>query len=101
MVAALPSPSPAAPAGKVATLLLLYLRFSCGVAGDEDLPLIRKEVVRGKVRKEGISTLNQNLMMVLLSCQWLFGGRAHFCAFLPLLGLVKNVSLWNPSVDPA
>ena len=29
-----------------------------------------------------------------------FGGRAHFSAYLPLLVLVKNVSLVNPSLDP-
>ena len=30
-----------------------------------------------------------------------FGGSAHFSASLPLLALVKNVSLVNPYLDPA
>ena len=34
VVAALPPPSPAAPAGKVATFSLLHLRVVCGVSGD-------------------------------------------------------------------
>ena len=37
VVASLTSPSPAAPAGRVVALLLLHLRFACGVAGDEYL----------------------------------------------------------------
>ena len=40
VVAALPSPYPAAPEGKFATLSLLHLRFACRVEGDTDLPLI-------------------------------------------------------------
>ena len=35
--AAVPPPSPSAPTGKVATLSLLHLRFSCVVAVDEVL----------------------------------------------------------------
>ena len=37
VVSALPYPSPAAPQGKFARLFLLYLCFTCGVAGDSDL----------------------------------------------------------------
>ena len=35
------------------------------------------------------------------SCRRIFGGRAYFSASLPLLAFVKNVSLLNPSLDPA
>ena len=38
--AAVPSPSPSAPTGKVVTLSLLRLRFECGVSVDGDLPPI-------------------------------------------------------------
>ena len=40
-------------------------------------------------------------MRGLPSCRRVFGGSAHFIASLPLLALVKNVSLMNPSLDPA
>ena len=40
-------------------------------------------------------------MRGLPSCRRIFGGRAHFSASLPLLMFVKNVSLLNPSLDPA
>ena len=55
----------------------------------------------GKGRMEGIATLNQALMRDLPSCSRVFGGRAHFSASLPLLALKQNVSLLNPSLDPA
>ena len=54
--------------------------------------------VRGKT--EGLSTLNQALVRGLPSCQRVFGGGEHFIASLPLLALVKNVSLVRPSLDP-
>ena len=38
VAAALPSPAPSGPMGKVPTLSLLHLRFVCGVAADVDLP---------------------------------------------------------------
>ena len=38
VVLALPSPSTAAPVGKVARLSLLHLLFACGLVGDSDLP---------------------------------------------------------------
>ena len=50
---------------------------------------------------DGIATLNQALMRGLPSCRQIFGGRAHFSASLPLIAFVKNVSLMNPSLDPA
>ena len=34
-------------------------------------------------------------------CHRVFGRRDHFGASLPLLELVKTVSLWNPYLDPA
>ena len=101
VVAALPSPSPAAPGSKVARLSLLHLRFACGVAGDDDLPPLWEAVALGRGKTEGLATLNQALMRGLPSCRRVFGGRAHFSASLPLLALVKNVSLMNPSLDPA
>ena len=48
-----------------------------------------------------LTTLNQTLLMGLPSYKRVFGGRAHFSAPLPLLAFVKNVSLLNPSLDPA
>ena len=99
--AAVPSPSLSAPTGKVATLSLLHLRFSYGVAVDGELPPIWEAVARGKGRLEGLFTLNRALVRGLPSCFQLFGGRAHFSAFLPLLVFVKNMSLMNPSLDPA
>ena len=54
----LPASFPASPSGKFATLLLPRLRFTCGVAGDGDLPPIWEEVARVKGPTEGLSTLN-------------------------------------------
>ena len=48
--AALHSPSPVAPPGRDAALLLLHLRFTCGVAKYEDLPPLWEEVDRVKGR---------------------------------------------------
>ena len=99
--AALPYPVTSIPMGKFATLSLLHLRFACGVEVDGDLPPIWETVAQGKERMEGLATLNQDLMRCLSSCSRVFGGRAHFSASLPLLEFVKNVSLLNPSLDPA
>ena len=99
--AAVPSPSLSAPTGKVATLSLLHLRFSYGVAVDGELPPIWEAVAQGKGRMEGLVTLNQDLMRGLPSCHRVFGVRDHFSASLPLLAFMKNVSLLNPSLDPA
>ena len=49
---------------------------------------------------EGLATLNQALKWGLSSCFWVFGGRYHFRASLPLLMFVKNVILMNPTLDP-
>ena len=72
-----------------------------GLAGDADLPRIWEEVARLKGHTEGLSTLNQTLLKVISSCRRFFWGRVHFYAFLPLLAFVNNVSLINPSLDPA
>ena len=48
MVVGIPYPSQAAPVGRVTTIALLHLRFSCGVAGDGDLPPVWEAVDRGK-----------------------------------------------------
>ena len=100
-IAALPSPVPSGLTGKVATLSLLHLRFACGVAADVDLPPIWESVAQGRGNMDGLATLNQALMRGLPSCRRIFGGRAHFSASLPLLVLVKNVILLNPSLGPA
>ena len=70
----LPSPSSSATLGRVTALLLLHLRFVCGVAGDSGLPPIWEEVARAKGRIEVIGTLNQTLLRGLPSCQRDFGG---------------------------
>ena len=49
-VVALPSPSPTVPAGRVATLLLLHLRFACWVEGYGDLPPVWDDVGKGNFR---------------------------------------------------
>ena len=96
IVSNLPSPSTSAPGGKVACLSLLHLQFACGVEGDSDLTPIWEAVAQGQGKTKGLTTLNQALMRGLPSCWQLFGGRAHFSASLPLISLVKNVSLMNP-----
>ena len=48
VVSALSSSSPAATWRKVAHLYLLHLRFTCGVAGDSDLPPIWEAVDQGR-----------------------------------------------------
>ena len=71
------------------------------MAADGDHPSIWEAVARGKVRMEGRATLNKALKRGPPSCCQVFGGRANFSASLPLLFLVKNVSLWSPSLDLA
>ena len=51
-----------APTGKIETLSLLHLRFTCRVAVDGYLSPIWEAVARGKGRMEGLATLNQALM---------------------------------------
>ena len=101
VVSALPSPSPAAPGGKVARLSLLHLRFACRVAGDDGIPPLLEAVALGQGKTEGLAILNQALMRGLTSCRRVFGRRAHFSASLPLLAFIKIVSLRNPSLNPA
>ena len=45
---ALLSPAPSAPVGKVDLLSLIHLQFTCGVAGDRNLPPIWVSVAQGK-----------------------------------------------------
>ena len=99
--AVVPSIDLSASTGKVATLSLLHLCFTCGVDLDGYLPPIWDPVARVKGGVEGIVTLIQALMRGLSSCCRFFIGRAHFSASLPLLAFVKKVSLMNPSLDPA
>ena len=99
--AAVPSPFPSAPTRKVVTLSLLHFQFSCRLVLDGDLRPIWEAVARGKRSMEGLATLNQALMWGLSSCFWVFGGRYHFRASLPLLMFVKNVNLLNPYLEPA
>ena len=96
-----PSPAPYAPTGKVATLSLLYLRFACDVAVDGDLPPIWEAVSQGKGMLEGLATLNQALIRGLQSCRQVFGRKYNFSASLDLLAFVNNLSLLNPSLEPA
>ena len=70
--AAVPSPVPFAPTGKVATLSLLHLHFTCRVAVDGGLPPIWEAVDQGKGRMEGLATLNQDLTRGLSSCLRVF-----------------------------
>ena len=58
VVLALPSPSPAAPGGKVACLSLLHLSFACGLAGDSNMPPIWEAVAQGRVKTEEMATIN-------------------------------------------
>ena len=66
----------------------------------ETLP-IWEAVARGKGRTEGFDTLNQALVRGLLSFFRVFEVMEHFSASLHLLFLVKNVSMWDPPLDPA
>ena len=100
--ASLPSPSPATPEGRVMNLSILQILFACRLAGDRDLPPIWVAVARGKIRMEGLTTLNQMLMRGIPSCSRVFFWEgAHFSASLPLHTFIKNVSLCNPSLYPA
>ena len=76
--AALPSPAVSGLTGKVATLSLLHLRFTCGVAADVDLPPIWDSAAQGRGNMDRLATLNQVLMRSLSSFHRIFGGRAHF-----------------------
>ena len=57
--------------------------------------------MQGWGKMEKLATINQALMRGLYYCRRVFGGRAHFSASLPLLFLVRKVSLLNPYLDPA
>ena len=71
------------------------------VARNGDLPLIWEAFACVKGGMEELSTLNQALLQGLKSCSQVFRERAHFRTSLPLLVFVKNVSLFNPFLDPA
>ena len=81
----LPSPSTAAPLGRVEALSLLHLRFAYGVEGDADLPSIWEELARVKGHMKGLATLNQIIKPMLysiLGSKSVRGIHAH-CTFLP------------------
>ena len=100
VLAALPSPSPTAPAERVLPFLLLHLRFDFLLKVDEYLPPIYEAVARIKFRTEVLANLNQTLMRGRLSCCRVFRGRAYFRSPLPLLALGKNMLLWNLFLEP-
>ena len=97
----LPSPSMAAPGGRVTTLSLLHLRFYFRVEVDKYLPPIWEAVSWIKVRTEGLAAINQTLMRGIPSYCQVFRGGVHFIASLPLFALVLNVSLCNLSLYPS
>ena len=99
--AVLPSPSPAAPMGKVATLSLLHFRLVCGVVVDGYLPTIWEAFYKWRGRMEVMTTLNQTVLRGLPSCFRLLLGRFQLSASFPLIAFVKNISLLDPSLDPA
>ena len=100
VAAALPSPAPSGPTGKVATLSLLHLRFVCRVAADVDLPPIWELVARGRGKMDGLATLNQALMRGLPSCCRIFGGSAHFSASPPPARVCQKRELAEPLPRP-
>ena len=97
--ASLPSPSPATPEGRVMNLSILQILFACRLAGDRDLPPIWVAVARGKIRMEGLTTLNQMLMRGIPFCRRVFGERARFSVSLPLFTFLKKIHFgttpWN------
>ena len=97
---ALPSPSPIIPSERVASLYLLHLRFTCGVADYGDLDPIWEDITRSKGQIEGLADLKQALFQGLPYCLWVFRGRYHFIASLPLIDFIKKVSVLNPPLDP-
>ena len=50
---------------------------------------------------EALAILYQNPIREVPSFHQIFGGRAQFSAYLTLLALVKNVLLWNLSLEPS
>ena len=58
VVSYLPFPYPATPVGNVAHIYLPHIHFTCGVAGDSNLPPIWDAVVQGRGKMEGLATLN-------------------------------------------
>ena len=99
MLAAIPPHSPVTPSRRFPTLSILRLRFTCGVEGYRDLTPICEAVTRGKVRMEGLVTLNQTLIGGIPSCHWAFWSRSHLSASLPLLVLFNKILLCNSSKD--
>ena len=55
--------------------------------------------MQGQVKMEGLENLKQALIRGLPSFWRVFGGSTHFSASLPLISLVRNVSLMKPSLD--
>ena len=88
--AEVPSLSPSAPTGNVATFSLLHLPFTSGVEVDGYLPPILEVVAQGNGIMEGLSTLNQSLMRGLTSCCRIFGVMAPFSVSLPLIVFFKK-----------
>ena len=96
----LTSPSPAAPHGRVVYLLLLHIRFACGVEVDVDLPPIWWKVATVKGHPKGLAIINHVIVRVFSSCWRVFGGRADFSTSLLILPSIKNFSLMNLYPDP-
>ena len=71
---AVPSPAASDAMGKIATLSLLNLCFTCGMAVAGYLPPILEAVAQGKGSMERLSFLNQYLRRGLQSYRWFFGG---------------------------
>ena len=87
-----------APIGKVVTHSLLHPYFFFRVSEDGGLTPIWEATARRNGRTEGLETLNQTLMRGLPYCCWVFGGRVHISASIPLMSLFKTVLLWKPSL---
>ena len=54
-----------------------------------------------KGRIKGLTTLNHTLLRGIPSCRRVFGGRAHFSAYLLLLEFFKNLFYLEPLPGPS
>ena len=78
------------------------LRHICGVAGNDDVPYIWREMALERTKAEGLALLSQFLLTGMSAGQYIFHGHADFLhIYLPLFNFVTRVAFTNHGNHPA
>ena len=83
-------------------IMRAHLRHRCGVAGDEDVPSIWREMTLACTKAEGLSLLSQLFLTGMSACQSTFHGHADLLHIsLPLFNFVARGAFTNHGNHPA